>query len=214
VPTSPAFVLPYVCNHSRCTTMLIPAQVLIVYVMSVPDGNVSDGVQGAYLVATVLPGIILGGVLSQYVQWLAKRSGCIVGGFCIAMWIEVLSPGGVITSSSMLALFIALMCLAALAPSFLKKTKEAVYMVCSAFSGITALVLGIDCYSRAGLKELWVYTWRMLSLHHSILPLICRRFPQSQALWLRDHDLSSDKRDQSRDWHDSCLFCSRNGVSG
>ncbi|KAG9523435.1 hypothetical protein KCV07_g2569, partial [Aureobasidium melanogenum] len=133
--------------------------VLIVYVMSVPDGNVSDGVQGAYLVATVLPGIILGGVLSQYVQWLAKRSGCIVGGFCIAMWIEVLSPGGVITSSSMLALFIALMCLAALAPSFLKKTKEVVYMVCSAFSGITALVLGIDCYSRAGLKELWVYTW-------------------------------------------------------
>ncbi|KAG9782651.1 hypothetical protein KCU75_g4835, partial [Aureobasidium melanogenum] len=133
--------------------------VLIVYVMSVPDGNVSDGVQGAYLVATVLPGIVLGGVLSQYVQWLAKRSGCIVGGFCIAMWIEVLSPGGVITSSSMLALFIALMCLAALAPSFLKKTKEPAYMVCSAFSGITALVLGIDCYSRAGLKELWVYTW-------------------------------------------------------
>ncbi|KAH0353512.1 hypothetical protein KCU83_g3058, partial [Aureobasidium melanogenum] len=133
--------------------------VLIVYVMSVPDGNVSDGVQGAYLVATVLPGVVLGGVLSQYVQWLAKRSGCIVGGFCIAMWIEVLSPGGVITSSSMLALFISLMCLAALTPSFLKKTKEPAYMVCSAFSGITALVLGIDCYSRAGLKELWVYTW-------------------------------------------------------
>ncbi|KAG9847409.1 hypothetical protein KCU98_g5254, partial [Aureobasidium melanogenum] len=133
--------------------------VLIVYVMSVPDGNVSDGVQGAYLVATVLPGIILGGVLSQYVQWLAKRSGCIVGGFCIAMWIEVLSPGGLITSSSMLALFIALMCLAALGPSFLKKTKELAYMVCSAFSGTTALVLGIDCYSRAGLKEFWVYTW-------------------------------------------------------
>ncbi|KAH0373109.1 hypothetical protein KCU65_g745, partial [Aureobasidium melanogenum] len=134
--------------------------VLIVYVMSVPDGNISNGVQGAYLVATVLPGIILGGVLSQYVQWLAKRSGCIVGGFCIAMWIEVVSPGGLITSSSMLALFIALMCLAALAPSFLKKTKEPVYMICSAFSGTTALVLGIDCYSRAGLKEFWVYTWQ------------------------------------------------------
>ncbi|KEQ66802.1 uncharacterized protein M437DRAFT_72333 [Aureobasidium melanogenum CBS 110374] len=134
--------------------------VLIVYVMSVPDGNISNGVQGAYLVATVLPGIILGAVLSQYVQWLAKRSGCIVGGFCIAMWIEVLSPGGLITSSSMLALFIALVCLAALAPSFLKKTKEPAYMICSAFSGTTALVLGIDCYSRAGLKEFWVYTWQ------------------------------------------------------
>lgn len=164
--------------------MLTPTQVLIFYVMSVPDGNTSDGVQGAYLVAIVLPGIILGGVLQQYVQWLAKRSGCIVGGFCIAMWIEVLCPGGLITSSSMLALFTALVCLAALAPSFFKKTKEPAYMICSAFSGTTALVLGIDCYSRAGLKEFWVYTWRMSSLDHNVLSLTCRRIPQSQALRL------------------------------
>lgn len=194
--------------------MLISVQVLIFYVMSVPDGNTSDGVQGAYLIAIVLPGIILGGVLQQYVQWLAKRSGCIVGGFCVAMWIEVLCPGGLITSSSMLALFIALMCLAALGPSFFRKTKEPTYMVLSAFSGTTALVLGIDCYSRAGLKEFWVYTWRMLSLDYDISSLTCYRIPQGQTLRLRDHDISPDKRDQSRDWHDSCPFRSRIGVSG
>lgn len=194
--------------------MLTPTQVLIFYVMSVPDGNTSDGVQGAYLVAIVLPGIILGGVLQQYVQWLAKRSGCIVGGFCIAMWIEVLCPGGLITSSSMLALFIALMCLAALGPSFFRKTKEPTYMVLSAFSGTTALVLGIDCYSRAGLKEFWVYTWRKLSLDCNVLSLICHRFPQGQTLRLRDHDISSDKRNQGRGWHDSCPLCSSIGVPG
>lgn len=27
------------------------------------------------------------------------------------------------------------------------------------FSGATAIVLGIDCFSRAGLKEFWVYIW-------------------------------------------------------
>ncbi|KAK6008827.1 hypothetical protein QM012_000730 [Aureobasidium pullulans] len=159
--------LAYACASIRLYMFLscaylasICITVLIVYVMTVSDDNVSDGIQGAYLVAIVLPGVILGGVLQQYVQWLAKRSGCIVGGFCMAMWIEVLCPGGLITSSSMLALFVALMCLAALAPSFLKKTKEPAYMVFSAFSGTTALVLGIDCYSRAGLKEFWVYTWQ------------------------------------------------------
>lgn len=159
--------------------MLIAAQVLIVYVMSVPDGHVSNGVQGGYLVGIVLPSIILGGIFQQYVPWLAKRSGCVVGGFCMAMWIEVLCPGGLITSSPMLGLFIALMCLAALAPTlhtaltptFLTKAKEPAYMVCSAFSGTTAVVLGIDCYSRAGLKEFWVYTWGMFSLHHKVLQL-------------------------------------------
>ncbi|KAI4722069.1 hypothetical protein E4T48_01681 [Aureobasidium sp. EXF-10727] len=134
--------------------------VLIIYVMPAPDASVSDGVQGAYLVGIVAPGIILGGICERYAEWLAKRSGCIVGGFCIAMWIEVLVPGGLITSSPMLAVFIGIMCLAALAPSFLEKTEDPAFIICSAFSGTTAFVLGIDCYSRAGLKEFWVYTWQ------------------------------------------------------
>jgi hypothetical protein len=32
-------------------------------------------------------------------------------------------------------------------------------IVCTSISGATALVLGIDCYSRAGLKEFWLYIW-------------------------------------------------------
>jgi hypothetical protein len=151
--------------------------VLIVDVMDVP---VSDGIQGAYLVAIVVPGICIGGILHWYVQWLARRSGCVLGGFCIAMWIETLRKGGLIKSSQMTAVLIGVMCAVSLAPSIptplLKKWVDLAYMIFSAFSGSTALILGIDCYSRAGLKEFWVYTWRMLSSYCDRLLLTCHRF--------------------------------------
>jgi hypothetical protein len=145
--------------------------------MKVP---VSDRIQGAYLVAIVVPGIAIGALLQWYVQWLARRSGCVLGGFCIAMWIETLRKGGLIKSSQMTAVLIGVMCAVSLAPSIpipvLKKWVDLAYMVFSAFSGSTALILGIDCYSRAGLKEFWVYTWRTLSSYCDCLLLTFHRF--------------------------------------
>jgi hypothetical protein len=43
--------------------ILTTAQVLIVDVMSVPDQGISNTVQGAFLIAIVLPGIVVGGLL-------------------------------------------------------------------------------------------------------------------------------------------------------
>jgi hypothetical protein len=160
------------CNYPVCDTkVLITVQVLILDVMTVPDsGGISHTTQGLYLLAIVLPSIALGGLAQWYVGWLAIRCGCIVGGFCLAMWIETLCPGGVITESQMTAVLIGVMCAVSLAPSisFFKKWVELAYMVFSSFSGSTALVLGIDCYSRAGLKEFWVYTWRTSDPDHGI----------------------------------------------
>lgn len=164
VHTSSAFVSPYV-YHLSCDTMVLTiAQVLVVDLMGVPDQGISDRAQGGYLVAIVLPGIAIGAFCQWYIGWLARRAGCVVGGFCMAMWIETLCPGGVIKTSGMTALLIGVMCVVSVALSIpmLKKWAELVYMIFSAFSGSTALMLGIDCYSRAGLKEFWIYTWRML----------------------------------------------------
>lgn len=162
VHTSSALVSPYVYYPSCDTTTLTTAQVIILFTMKHPDAGISDRAQGGYLAAAVLPAIIVGGLLQWYVGWLARRAGCVLGGFCMAMWIETLCPGGVIKSSSMTALLIGVMCAVSLAPSIpmLKKWADPVYMTFSAFSGSTAFVLGIDCYSRAGLKEFWAYTWR------------------------------------------------------
>lgn len=143
--------------------VLTIAQVLTVDLMRVPDQGISDRRQGEYLAAIVLPGIAIGAFCQWYLGWLARRAGCVVGGFCMAMWVETLYPGGVIKTSGMTALLIGIMCVVSVALSIpmLKKWAELVYMIFSAFSGSTALILGIDCYSRAGLKEFWVYTWRM-----------------------------------------------------
>jgi hypothetical protein len=184
--------------------ILTTAQVLIVDVMSVPDQGISNTVQGAFLIAIVLPGIVVGGLLSWLIKWPARCMGCIVGGFCMAMWLETLCPGGLIKSSKMTAVLICVMCAVSLAPSipyfkkWVERWVELAYMIFSAFSGSTALVLGIDCYSRAGLKEFWVYTWRIL--------LTCHRSSQSRALRLRNHNLPYDERYQSRDRHHPCCI--------
>lgn len=163
--TSAASVSLYV-YHLLCDTMVLTtAQVLVVDVMSVPDQGISDRDQGGYLALIVLPGIAIGAFLQWYVGWLARRAGCVVGGFCMAMWIETLCPGGLIKTSGMTALLIGVMCVVSVGLSIpmLKRWAELVYMIFSAFAGSTALVLGIDCFSRAGLKEFWIYTWRMLN---------------------------------------------------
>ena len=161
--------------------MLTNAKVLILDVMSVPDEGISNSIQGAYLIAIALPGILLGGFLQWYLGWLARRFGCVLGGFCMAMWLETLRPGGLIRPRSMTAVLIGVMCLVSLAPSIpmIKKWADLAYMVFSAFSGSTALVLGIDCYSRAGLKEFWVYTWRMSGPDRGCLLLTRYRLQQS-----------------------------------
>ncbi|KAH0283857.1 hypothetical protein M436DRAFT_65707 [Aureobasidium namibiae CBS 147.97] len=147
------------CTYLVC----IGITVIILFTTKHLDAGISDRAQGGYLVAAVLPAIIVGGLLQWFVGWLARRAGCVLGGFCMAMWIETLCPGGVIKTSSMTALLIGAMCAVSLTPSIpmLKKWADPAYMTFSAFSGSTAFVLGIDCYSRAGLKEFWAYTWHL-----------------------------------------------------
>jgi hypothetical protein len=43
--------------------------------------------------------------------------------------------------------------------SFSHHTRNYGLIVSIAFSGATATILGIDCLSRAGLKEFWLYLW-------------------------------------------------------
>jgi hypothetical protein len=32
-------------------------------------------------------------------------------------------------------------------------------LICIPFSAATAIILGIDCFTRAGYKEFWIYVW-------------------------------------------------------
>lgn len=136
---------------------------LIVYVMHPP---VSSSVQGAYLVAMFVTGALFGG-LSLVFREIAEGLGCLLGGFCIAMWLLTLKSGGLVSSSGgkigfILAFAVAFYCL-----SVSHHTRSYGLIICTAFSGATALVLGIDCFSRAGLKEFWLYIWGKIYIWHA-----------------------------------------------
>ena len=130
-------------------------KVLLVYVMNPP---VSDAVQGAYFVAAIVTGIVLG-VLAIVFKELADGLGCILGGYCLSMWILCLRPGGLLVTVGGKGAFIAAFAVASYALSFIPITKPYALIGSLAFAGATATVLGIDCFTRAGLKEFWLYIW-------------------------------------------------------
>ncbi|MCJ1400026.1 hypothetical protein MMC11_003229 [Xylographa trunciseda] len=149
--------------------------VLIVYVMNPP---VSNGVEGAYLVAVVVPAIILGAGALIFKD-ITEGFGCILGGFCFSMWMLVLKPGGLITSTGGKAIFIGICCLAFFSLAFSHHTRSYALIGSTSFSGATAIVLGVDCFSRAGLKEFWLYIW---DLNGNLFPLLTVTYPITRGI--------------------------------
>jgi len=129
--------------------------VLIVYVMVPP---ISNSVQGAYLTAIVLPGVMIGGG-SIIFKDLTEGLGCAIGGFALSMFLLVLKPGGLLTGNANKAIFIGCFTVGIFAFSFSKYTRTYALVGSTAFAGATALVLGIDCFAQTGLKEFWLYIW-------------------------------------------------------
>ena len=136
--------------------------VLIVYLMNPP---ISNGVQGAFFVAVFFTGVIFGAV-SLIFPDITEGFGCLLGGFCLSMWFLCLKPGGLITSVTGRAIFIGCMSAGGYCLAFSHHTRNYGLIASIAFSGATATILGIDCLSRAGMKEFWLYLWGTLrSLH-------------------------------------------------
>jgi hypothetical protein len=149
--------------------------VLIIYVMNPP---VSNAIQGAYVVAVVVTGLILGGAAIIFTE-MTEGLGCLFGGFCLSMWFLVLKPGGLLTSTSGKAIFIACFTIAGFSTSFSHRTRPYGLIVLVSFGGATTLVLGIDCFSRAGLKEFWAYLW---ALNTNLFPLGATSYPLTRGI--------------------------------
>ena len=149
--------------------------VLIVYVMNPP---ISDGIQGAYFVGIFLTGLIFGAG-SLIFPDITEGIGCLLGGFCVSMWFLTVKPGGLITSQPGRAIFIAVFCAISWSLSFSHHTRAYGLIAATAFSGATAMVLGIDCFSRAGYKEFWIYTW---ALNDDLFPLGTNTYPMTRGI--------------------------------
>ncbi|KAL8897881.1 MAG: hypothetical protein Q9192_002370 [Flavoplaca navasiana] len=138
--------------------------VLIVYVMHSP---VSNAIQGAYFVAAFVTGVLFGGGSVLFAD-VTEGLGCLLGGYSLAMWFLVLKPDGLIKSKAGKAIFIACFTLGAFGFYVSHWTRAYGLIGATSFAGATIIVLGIDCFSRAGLKEFWLYIW---GLNNDIFPL-------------------------------------------
>ncbi|CZT09036.1 uncharacterized protein RCO7_09867 [Rhynchosporium graminicola] len=149
--------------------------VLILYVMNSPIGN---AIQGAYLVAVVMTGLILGGAAIVFTE-MTEGLGSLLGGFCFSMWLLVLKPGGLLTATSSKAIFMAVFTSAAFATTFSHYTRPYGLIGGISFGGATVVVLGIDCFSRAGLKEFWAYLW---NLNNNLFPVGATIYPMTRGM--------------------------------
>ncbi|KAJ9392002.1 hypothetical protein DTO063F5_761 [Paecilomyces variotii] len=149
--------------------------VLIEYVMNPP---VRDAVQGAYFVAIFVTGAIFG-ALALVFREITEGLGCLLGGFCLSMWLLELKSGGLLTSSGSKGAFIGAFSAGIYAVSFSHYTRPYGLVVATSFAGATAIVLGIDCFSRAGLKEFWLYLWE---LNANTFPLNTNTYPVTRGI--------------------------------
>ncbi|KAI0114860.1 hypothetical protein F4814DRAFT_296279 [Daldinia grandis] len=149
--------------------------VLIVYVMNPP---ISDAIQGAYVVAAVCAGLLLGGAATVFKE-LTEGLGCLLGGFCLSMWLLTLREGGLLPATTGKVIFIAAFTAAGFAFYFSHYTRPYAMIGLMSFAGATVTVLGIDCFSRAGLKEFWAYIW---NLNDNLFPLEATTYPLTKGI--------------------------------
>ncbi|OIW33871.1 hypothetical protein CONLIGDRAFT_559635, partial [Coniochaeta ligniaria NRRL 30616] len=153
----------------------IGTSILILYVMTPP---ISNSIQGAYLVAIVCTGLVLGGAALVFKE-ITECLGSILGGFCLSMWLLTLGSGGLVHQTGAKVGFILAFTLAAFATYFSRWTRHYALMACISFAGATAAVLGIDCFSQAGLKEFWAYIW---ALNDHLFPLGVETYPLTRGI--------------------------------
>ncbi|KAI1500390.1 hypothetical protein F5X99DRAFT_238359 [Biscogniauxia marginata] len=149
--------------------------VLIIYVMVPP---IPIAIQGAYVVAIVCTGLILGGAATVFRE-LTEGLGCLLGGFCVAMWLLTLGEGGLVQSSTGKIIFIIAFTAAGYAFYFSRYTRPYALITMMSFSGATVTVLGIDCFSLAGLKEFWAYIW---NLNDKVFPFGADTYPMTKGI--------------------------------
>lgn len=164
--------------HTFLTTGFLASLGTTVLILYVADPQVSDAVQGAYVVAAGCTGMIVGG-LAIIFQDLAEGLACLLAGFCFSMWLLTLRSGALIQHSGGKVAFIILLSLAGFCLYFTRWTRTYGLIASISFSGATAAVLGIDCFARAGLKEFWAYIW---DLNDDIFPLGTVTYPLTRGI--------------------------------
>lgn len=123
----------------------------------------SQTIRGMFVLACSVAGIA-GGAIAIFF-WKAARY-CIGawGGLAFAWWIQCFHNGGLISSVGLRWILYIGCAVIGFVLSTIPKVHYHILLISTAFVGASALMLGIDCYTTAGLKEFYVWNLGFRSL--------------------------------------------------
>ncbi|KAH9947927.1 hypothetical protein B0H21DRAFT_297027 [Amylocystis lapponica] len=116
----------------------------------------SKSLRGLFMLACGVAGIVGGGIALFF--WKATKYGVGAwGGFAFALWIQCFRDGGLIVSISYRWIMYILVAAAGFVLCTIPTIHSHILLLATAFVGASAFILGIDCYTTAGLKEFYIW---------------------------------------------------------
>ncbi|KAJ3935449.1 MAG: hypothetical protein NXY57DRAFT_887907 [Lentinula lateritia] len=116
----------------------------------------SKTLRGMFVLACSVAGIA-GGACAIFF-WKAARYGIGAwGGFALALWIQCFRDGGVIRSEGLRWIMYIGCAVVGFVLCTIPKIHYHVLLVSTSFVGASAFILGVDCFTTAGLKEFYVW---------------------------------------------------------
>ncbi|KAG2061725.1 hypothetical protein BDR06DRAFT_739 [Suillus hirtellus] len=145
-------------------TLSLVCFVLIVKFGILPAINPpSNTLQGMFVLASAVAGI-MGGAFTIFFWKATKYFIGAWGGFAFGLWIQCFKNGGLITPVGMRWILYIACTVVAFILCTIPKLHWHMLLVATAFVGSSAFILGVDCYTTAGLKEFYVWNLGFTSL--------------------------------------------------
>ncbi|KAF8349786.1 hypothetical protein F5887DRAFT_942389 [Amanita rubescens] len=162
-------------------TLALCCAVLIIQFGVIPAINPpSKTLRGMFVLASAIAGIA-GGAIAIFF-WKAARYGIGAwGGFALALWVQCFHDGGVITPIGFRWILYIGCAVVGFTLCTIPKIHYHVLLLSTSFMGSTAFMLGVDCFTTAGLKEF--YMWNLG--FRSLFPKFANNgieFPVSQTM--------------------------------
>ncbi|KAF9076171.1 hypothetical protein BDP27DRAFT_1380265 [Rhodocollybia butyracea] len=123
----------------------------------------SKTLRGMFVLACSVAGIAGGGIAIFF--WKAARYGIGAwGGLALALWIQCFRNGGVIRSEGLRWIMYIGCAVIGFVLCTIPKIHYHILLISTSFVGSSAFILGVDCFTTAGLKEFYVWNIGFQSL--------------------------------------------------
>ncbi|WRT67799.1 uncharacterized protein IL334_004773 [Kwoniella shivajii] len=140
----------------------------------------STTLRGLYLLACIIASFF-GAAAGIFLYSFAKYWVSAIGGFTFGWFLLATRQGGLIDSVLGRWGLLGALTVGGLISSLPKQTNEWMMLISTSWIGATAFTLGVDCYTRAGLKEFYMYN---LGFHDLFPKLYGFKYPLTQTMMI------------------------------